>query len=57
MNVQEVRKMAKELPNDELKEALKVGIENNYTKLGDVISGAQEAAAFASLVAEKISRE
>jgi hypothetical protein len=51
------RKKAKELPNDELKEALKVGIEKNYTKLGEVINGTQEAVAFALLVAEQITRE
>jgi len=44
------RKKAKELPNDELKEALKVGIEKNYTKLGEVINGTQEAVAFALCV-------
>jgi hypothetical protein len=50
-------KKAKELPNDELKEALKVGIEKNYKKLGEVINGAQEPAVFASLVAEQITRK
>jgi hypothetical protein len=51
------REKAKELPNAELKEVLKVGIEKNNAKFGDVISGAQEPAEFASLVAEQIARK
>jgi len=49
------KKKVKELPNDELKEALREGIKKNYTKLGDVIAGIQEPAAFASLVAKQIT--
>lgn len=51
------RYKGRDLPNDELKKALKKGIRENYTKLGMVIEGTQEAIAFASLVAEAIMRE
>lgn len=51
------KKKTKELPNDELKEALREGIKKNYTKLGEVIAGVQEPAAFASLVAEQVTRK
>jgi hypothetical protein len=33
------RKKARELPNDELKEALKIGIKKNHSKFGKVIDG------------------
>ena len=45
-------KKAKELPNNEIKEALKAGIKKNYIKLDEV-----EAATFALLVAEQITYE
>jgi hypothetical protein len=48
-------KKSGELTNHQLKQALKEGIEKNRAKLGDVITGAQEATAFALLVAEAIT--
>lgn len=51
------RAKASDLPNDELKDALKKGIERNYTRFGEVIRGTQEAGAFAALVAEAIPRQ
>jgi hypothetical protein len=46
---------ASDLPNDKLKEALKKGIEKNYTRLGEVIQGTQDAGEFAEFVAEAIA--
>lgn len=48
-------KKTKILPNDRLKEALKIGIEKNYKNFGEIINGTQEAATFALLVAEQIT--
>lgn len=45
---------ATELPNDQLKEALKKGIEKNHIRLGEVIKGTQEPTAFAALVAAEM---
>jgi hypothetical protein len=46
------RERVKKQSNDVVKEALRIGIEKNYTKFGEVISGTQGAAEFALLVAE-----
>lgn len=51
------KKKAKEIPNNELKEALRAGIKKNYAKFGKVIEGIQEPVAFALLVAEAITRK
>ena len=51
------RKKTRELPNNELKEALKIGIRKNHVIFGEVIDGTQKPAIFASLVAEEINSE
>lgn len=49
--------MAGEVSNDVMKEALRTGIQKNYTILGEVISGTRDASEFAMLVAEEIKRK
>lgn len=45
------------LSNNQLKEALKKGIEKNYIRLGEVIEGTKEPAEFATLVASELTAQ
>ena len=46
---------ATDLPNDQLKRALRSGIEKHHARLGEVIEGTEDPSAFAALVGKEIS--